>query len=211
MTANGILSCREQQHLTAISGKRVKSTCLKKINLQHLVMHPNFFMVFGVTLRKFIDFDPKLLDFPFDLSHTNTSGQLFDIKGKMTKCGSPSYFWPYLLLLYGHLRRCHAVSFGQHRNYIDFSLQGHHTLHVQRSEAATHTNMCEHSDSHLLLWHQRGSDLSVPVAERGDEVQAAVDSVVLDVPPVQAALISKILLKLLVDVVLYALPADGQT
>lgn len=90
-------------------------------------------------------------------------------------------------------------------------MQGLHTLHVQRSEAATHTNMREHSDSHLPLRHQRGSDLSVPVAERGDEVQAAVDSVVLDVPPVQAALISEILLKLLVDVVLYALPADGQT
>lgn len=120
-----------------------------------------------------------------------------------------------LLLLYGHLRRCHAVSFGQHRNYIDFSMQGLHTLHVQRSEAATHTNMCEHADLqtdiHLSLRHQRGSDLSVPVAEGGDEVQAAVDSVVFDVPPVQAALISEILLKLLVDVVFYVLPADGQT
>lgn len=83
-----------------------------------------------------------------------------------------------LLLLHGHLRRCHAVSFGQHRNYIDFSMQGLHTLHVQRSEAAAHTNMREHSDSHLSVRHQRGSDLSVPVAERGDEVQAAVDSVV---------------------------------
>lgn len=59
--------------------------CLKKINLQHLVMHPNFFMVIGVTLGKLIDFDPKLLDFPFDLPHTNTSGQLFDIKGKLNK------------------------------------------------------------------------------------------------------------------------------
>lgn len=49
------------------------------------------------------------------------------------------------------------------------------------------------------------------MAERGDEVQAAVDSVVLDVPPVQAALVSEVLLKLLVDVVLQVLPADGRT
>lgn len=47
-----------------------------------------------------------------------------------------------------------------------------------------------------------GSGCSLPVAERGDEVQAAVDSVVLNVPPVQAALVSEELLKLLVDVVL---------
>ena len=47
----------------------------------------------------------------------------------------------------------------------------------------------------------------VPVAKRRDEVEAAVDSVVLDVPPVQPALISEVLLKLLVDVVFYFLPA----
>lgn len=85
-------------------------------------------------------------------------------------------------------------------------MQGLHTLQVQRPEAATHTNVCEHTHknrrSHVATAPGGGSDLSVPVAERGDEVQAAVDSVVLDVPPVQAALVSKILLKLLVDVVL---------
>lgn len=72
MTANGIPFCREQQYLPASSGKRDKATCLKKINLQHLVMHLNFFMVIGVTLGKLIDFDPKLLDFPSDLPITQT-------------------------------------------------------------------------------------------------------------------------------------------
>lgn len=55
------------------------------------------------------------------------------------------------------------------------------------------------------------SAVSLPMAERGDEVQAAVDTVVLYVPPVQAALVSEVLLKLLVDVVLQVLPAGGQT
>lgn len=41
----------------------------------------------------------------------------------------------------------------------------------------------------------------VPVAKRRDEVEAAMNSVVLDVPSVQAALISEVLLKLLVNVV----------
>lgn len=47
------------------------------------------------------------------------------------------------------------------------------------------------------------------MAERRDEVEAAVDSVVLDVPSVQPALISEVLFKLLIDVVVYLLPADG--
>ncbi len=52
---------------------------------------------------------------------------------------------------------------------------------------------------------------SVPVAKWRDEVEAAVDSVVLDVPSVQPALVSEVLFKLLVDVVLYWLPADANT
>lgn len=49
------------------------------------------------------------------------------------------------------------------------------------------------------------------MAKRRDEVEAAVHSVVLDVPPVQPALISEVLLKLLVDVVFYFLPAIANT
>lgn len=199
-------------YVTATGGRRDKSTPFKETNLQHLVTHPNFFMVVGVTLGKLIDFDPKLLDFPFDLPHTNTS-QAHHLTSKARRqnvaVAHISDHLTDLLLLYGHLCRCHAVRFGQHRNYIDFSMQGLHTLHVQRSEAA-HMQTCV--NIHLQTdMDQRGSGLSVPVAEWGDEVQAAVDSVVFDVPPVQAALVSKILLKLQVDVVLYVLPADGQT
>lgn len=44
--------------------------------------------------------------------------------------------------------------------------------------------------------------------EGRDEVEAAVHSVVLDVLSVQAALITEVLLKLLVDVVSDGLPAE---
>lgn len=43
-------------------------------------------------------------------------------------------------------------------------------------------------------------DFAVPVTVRRDEVQATVYSVVLDVLPVQAALVREILPELLVDV-----------
>lgn len=47
----------------------------------------------------------------------------------------------------------------------------------------------------------------LPVAKRRDEVEAAVNPVILDVPSVQATLVSEVLLKLLVNVILYVLPA----
>lgn len=50
---------------------------------------------------------------------------------------------------------------------------------------------------------------TVPMAKWRDKVEAAVDSVVLDVPSVQTAFISEVLFKLLVDVVFYWLPADA--
>jgi hypothetical protein len=48
------------------------------------------------------------------------------------------------------------------------------------------------------------------VAKRGDEVQAAVHPVVLDVLAVQATLVSEVLLKLLVDVFGHRLPAGAR-
>lgn len=45
------------------------------------------------------------------------------------------------------------------------------------------------------------------MSERRDEVEAAVHSVVLDVLPVEAALVSEVLLKLLLDVVCHRPPA----
>ena len=49
--------------------------------------------------------------------------------------------------------------------------------------------------------------MSLPVPERRNEVEAAVDSVVLDVLSVQPALIPEVLLKLLIYVVCDRLPA----
>ena len=129
----------------------------------------------------------------------------------------------HLFFLSADLRMCQAVSFGQHWNYVDFFMQGLHKLHIQRSKTdgrGTQTCVCvcvcEHK--HIEKLHRECcTSLSscavfcmlsvVPVAKRRDEVEAAVDSVVLDVPPVQPALISEVLLKLLVDVVFYFLPA----
>lgn len=48
-----------------------------------------------------------------------------------------------------------------------------------------------------MAQHQRGRS---PVAQRGDEVEATVDTVVHDVSAVQAALVVEVALKLVVDV-----------
>lgn len=48
---------------------------------------------------------------------------------------------------------------------------------------------------------------SLPVTKWRDEVKAAVNPVVLDVLPIEAALVSEVLLELLVDVVCDGLPA----
>lgn len=62
-------------------------------------------------------------------------------------------------------------------------------------------------------WRPAGGqpqDSHVPVPEGGDEVQAAVHPVVLDVLAVEATLIPKVLLKLLVHIVSDGLPAAGR-
>ena len=51
--------------------------------------------------------------------------------------------------------------------------------------------------------------INIPMTKWRDEVEEAVNSVVLDVLSVQPALISEILLKLLVYVVFYVLPTDA--
>ena len=51
----------------------------------------------------------------------------------------------------------------------------------------------------------------LPVSKRRDEVEAAVDSVVLDVLSVQPALVPEVLLKLLIYVVCDRLPARTHT
>lgn len=56
----------------------------------------------------------------------------------------------------------------------------------------------------------RESVFELPLSKRGDEVQTAVDSVVLDVLPVQAALVPEVLLELLVDIVCDRPPAANE-
>lgn len=51
----------------------------------------------------------------------------------------------------------------------------------------------------------------LPVSKRRDEIQAAVDSVVLNVLSVQSTLVPEILLELLIYVVCDGLPADKHT
>ena len=55
-----------------------------------------------------------------------------------------------------------------------------------------------------------GQGSHLPVPERGDEVQAAVHPVVLDVLAVEAALVPEVLLELLVHIVGDGLPAGGR-
>lgn len=49
--------------------------------------------------------------------------------------------------------------------------------------------------------------VSLPVSKRRNEVQTAVDAVILDILPVQSTFIPEILLKLLLDVIRDGLPA----
>lgn len=58
---------------------------------------------------------------------------------------------------------------------------------------------------------QQPHTVHLPVAKGGDEVKAAVYTVVLDVLAVQATLVPEVLLKLLVDVVGDRLPAEAET
>lgn len=51
----------------------------------------------------------------------------------------------------------------------------------------------------------------LPVSKRGYEVEAAVHSVVLDVLPVEAALVSEVVFELLIDVVSDSSPATKNT
>lgn len=56
----------------------------------------------------------------------------------------------------------------------------------------------------------RAPDGHTPMSEGGDEVEAAVHPVVLDVLAVEAAFITEILFKLLVYIVSDGLPARGR-
>lgn len=66
----------------------------------------------------------------------------------------------------------------------------------------------EHNKREIRHWHHASV---LPMTKGWDEIKAAVHAVVLDILAVQAALISEVLLKLLVDVVSNWLPAKKET
>lgn len=78
------------------------------------------------------------------------------------------------------LRARQTVRLRDHQDNVDFAVQPLHELQVHLAQA---------------------------VAPGGHEVQAAVDPVVLDVAPVQAALVGEVLTELVVDVIGADLPA----
>ena len=53
--------------------------------------------------------------------------------------------------------------------------------------------------------------MSIPVAKWRDEIEAAVDSVVLYVPSIQPAFVSEVLFELLVNIVFDRFPAVANT
>lgn len=107
-----------------------------------------------------------------------------------------------------HLGGSETVGLGDERNHVHLVLQGLHELHIHRTEpAGGHRAQTE-------IRRQAGSRTplsELPVSERRDEVEAAVDSVVLDVLPVEAALVPEVLLKLLLDVVCDRPPAANHS
>lgn len=98
-----------------------------------------------------------------------------------------------------------AVSFGDEGNNVHLLMQRLHEAYVHWPQSAE---------------RRRGSDVETgvstlspgtraghtPVSEGGDEVQAAVHPVVLDILAVEATFIAEILLKLLVHIVSDGLP-----
>lgn len=128
-----------------------------KMDLHYLVLSLKIFIFIRITLRQLVDVDPKLLDFLFDLQHTHTHQWHHWRDGGVWSL----YMCGYLLLLSAHLPWRQAVSFGQHRNYVDLFAQTLHALHVQRSEAATQMGECEHWDVHLPPRPPVGSGFSV--------------------------------------------------
>lgn len=111
-----------------------------------------------------------------------------------------------------------TVGFGNEGHDVHLLVQGFHEAHVHWPQPV------ESSQGEGLMgwgWWEgapqgwaRPAPLAqrshLPVPKRGNEVQAAVHTVVLDVLAVEAALVPEILLKLLVHVVGDGLPAGGR-
>lgn len=108
-------------------------------DLQCLILFLQVFILVRVTLGKLVGVNPKLLDLLSDLRNDNKK-RMTDRRGWKLLSARISY----LHLLPVNLCLCQAVSFRQNRNYVDFVMQGFHTLHIQRSKAdvGEETGLC---------------------------------------------------------------------
>lgn len=108
-----------------------------------------------------------------------------------------------------------CVRLGDDGNHVDLVVDGLHELNIQGLQAGCtgdrgassqrHTSDFSISGTRALdkeRWDREKGSVwwDSPVAERGDEVEAAVNSVVNDVSAIEAALVVEVALKLVVDV-----------
>ena len=115
------------------------------------------------------------------------------------------YSYPLFQLLY--LRGSEAVGLSDERNDVHFVLQGLHELDIDWTKPRGGRELhwaCMNTCMNIKWLVCMRCDL--PVSERGDEVEAAVHPVVLDILPVESALVSEVLFELQVDVVRHCPP-----
>lgn len=99
-----------------------------------------------------------------------------------------------------------SVGLGDDGNHVDLVVDGLHELNIQGLQAGCtgDTDVSAQRQTAMDRWcWDRGTGFAwqdSPVAERRDEVEAAVNSVVDDVPAVESALVVEVALKLVVDV-----------
>lgn len=205
-----------------------------KKNLEDLVLYFEVIVLIWITLRKLVDVDPKLINLLSDLEYMDTvnwnrqkykynssSMCVFsDFIPSASFCGpllvSGSQLWPQQ----EQCSLCDAKpSYTPHPEAEDWCYKEKHNYVIahKQDQAKKVSNyfsvrLLQSCSTSLASWadveHGGGG---VPVAKWRDKVEAAVDSVVLDVASVQPALISEVLFKLLVDVVFYWIPADTDT
>lgn len=130
------------------------------------------------------------------------------ISGTMAECCPHPALEP-LPLLEGE-----CVRLGDDRNHVDLVVDGLHELNVQGLQAGCTGDRGAPGQRKISVFLEDGIDKQQgrggrgrglarrdsPVAERGDEVEAAVNPVVDDVSAIEAALVVEVALKLVVDV-----------
>lgn len=95
------------------------------------------------------------------------------------------------------------VCLGDDGNHVDLVVDGLHELNIQGLQAGrTETGRGERNKRGIKAGKSRQPPLRhhSPVAERGDEIEAAVDPIVNNVSAIEAALVVEVAFKLVVDV-----------